>query len=94
MQLIYVYDNNASPRLAEWSKKEPERKRKKDEEKLKKRQELLNGPRHFFNDPNYMQLLEENEANVEDSVKLGLQKASSSSNGRQKASSKRSKSLW
>jgi hypothetical protein len=41
-----------------------------------------------------MQLLEENEANVEDSVKLGLQKASSSSNGQQQASSKRSKSLW
>ena len=59
-------------------KNEPERKRKKAEEKKKKRDRLLEEPRHFFNDPQYMQKLEESGETMSESLKIGLQAASSS----------------
>lgn len=70
-------------RLAEWAKKEPERKKRKEEEKAKKRKALLEGPKHFFNDPDYMQQLEENEITLDEAVKKGLTGATSS-NGKRK----------
>ena len=66
--------------MAEWAKKEPERKKKQEEQKAKRRREMLEGPRHFFNDPKYMQQLEETEESMEEALRRGLE-ASSEGNG-------------
>ena len=66
--------------MAEWAKKEPERKKKQEEQKAKRRREMLEGPTHFFNDPKYMQQLEENEESMEEALKQGLE-VSSEGNG-------------
>ena len=79
-------------------KSEPERQRKKAQEKKRKRDRLLalEDPRHFFNDPQYMQKLEESGETVSESLKLGLQAASSGkrvSNEEAAGPSKKTK-LW
>ena len=46
---------------------------------------LLQGPKHFFNDPEYMQQLEDNEVNLDEAVRQGLNgPAACSSNGSRK----------
>ena len=72
--------------MAEWMKKDVERKRQKAEERARKRAHLLDEPRHFFNDPQYMQKLEESAENMSESLKQGLQAATTaSSNGKKRA---------